>query len=277
MTPDFKPKRLTPEEDKALTEERSRLREELRRIGPEEIGDLDLLTALLTYTLPKCDYRDVAERLLRHFGTFKGIFDAPEDSLEKVFGLPMHTALALKCVPTLCRRLEYERMPERMQIKTPQDAERYLFPQFFGYDYERAVLLLLNKNSRPISILPIAEGGKNEVYIERKKIARAAMVNGSNNVILAHSHPNGTAEPSDNDVLLTMQLARDLSILDVRLLDHLIFAPGKCCFLSEKLDNSYLAFSVITPKVVWKNGLGRTWLDNGAKTAPDDDTKTDGS
>ena len=244
----------TPEEEKLIAE-RSRLREEVRRIGPEEIGDAELLSALLSYTLPLCDYRSVAERMLKYFGGIKGIFDAPEDQLEKAFGLPMHTALTLKCVPTLCRRLEYEAMPQKMQIKTPFDAERWLFPRFFGYDNERAVLLLLNKQSRPMDVILIGDGGKREVYIDRRKIARAAVINSSKNVILAHSHPNGAARPSENDIIVTMQLAKDLAVLDVTLWDHLIFSRGSCYYMSTTLDRSYLAFSDIEPKTDWRKAL----------------------
>ena len=45
-------------------------------------------------------------------------------------------------------------------------------------------------------------------------------------VVLAHNHPSGNAQPSKADEALTRVLAAALMLLDIRVLDHIIVAPG---------------------------------------------------
>jgi len=52
--------------------------------------------------------------------------------------------------------------------------------------------------------------------------------------LLAHPHPSGVAEPSHADELITQRLKDALSLIDVRVLDHLIIAGGDVVSMAEK-------------------------------------------
>ncbi len=41
-------------------------------------------------------------------------------------------------------------------------------------------------------------------------------------VIFSHNHPSGVVEPSSADVAITKRLAAALSLVDIRVLDHII-------------------------------------------------------
>ena len=45
-------------------------------------------------------------------------------------------------------------------------------------------------------------------------------------VIFAHNHPSGVAEPSSADKRITERLVAALSLLDIRVLDHIIVGSG---------------------------------------------------
>jgi DNA repair protein RadC len=53
-------------------------------------------------------------------------------------------------------------------------------------------------------------------------------------ILLAHPHPSGVAEPSHADELITQRLKDALSLIDVRVLDHLIIAGGDVLSMAEK-------------------------------------------
>ncbi len=53
-------------------------------------------------------------------------------------------------------------------------------------------------------------------------------------VIVAHNHPSGVAEPSLQDQALTRALADALALVDVKVLDHFIVAPGACLSFAER-------------------------------------------
>ena len=52
-------------------------------------------------------------------------------------------------------------------------------------------------------------------------------------VILAHNHPNGTALPSDADILMTRQLYEMARIMEIDLQDHIIVAGDDFVSLAQ--------------------------------------------
>lgn len=52
-------------------------------------------------------------------------------------------------------------------------------------------------------------------------------------VILSHNHPSGHPEPSQADKVLTQRLKDALSLVDVRVLDHIIVAGVRTASLAE--------------------------------------------
>ena len=61
-----------------------------------------------------------------------------------------------------------------------------------------------------------------------------ALQHNAASIILAHNHPSGVAEPSLQDQALTRTLVEALSLIDVRVLDHFIVAPGACLSFAER-------------------------------------------
>jgi len=53
-------------------------------------------------------------------------------------------------------------------------------------------------------------------------------------VVLAHNHPSGTVQPSRADEALTQTLKAALALVDVRVLDHVIVAPGQALSMAER-------------------------------------------
>ena len=53
-------------------------------------------------------------------------------------------------------------------------------------------------------------------------------------VILAHNHPSGVAEPSQADELITKRLRDALSLVDIRVLDHIIVANNSTVSFAER-------------------------------------------
>jgi DNA repair protein RadC len=51
---------------------------------------------------------------------------------------------------------------------------------------------------------------------------------GSSGIILAHNHPSGDPTPSNSDRRATRRLATAAEALDCTVVDHLVFANGKC-------------------------------------------------
>ena len=57
---------------------------------------------------------------------------------------------------------------------------------------------------------------------------------GTCEVIFAHNHPSGIAEPSASDIQLTDELKSLLGKLDVQLLDHIVVGRGREVSFAER-------------------------------------------
>ena len=67
----------------------------------------------------------------------------------------------------------------------------------------------------------------------RDRVLRRALELNAAAVVLAHNHPSGSAEPSDTDVRLTLELRDLLARLEVAVLDHIVVTPPATTSLAE--------------------------------------------
>jgi DNA repair protein RadC len=67
-----------------------------------------------------------------------------------------------------------------------------------------------------------------------REVVKEALARNAAAVILAHNHPSGVAEPSRADEHLTQTLKTALSLVDTRVLDHMIVAGGTVLSFAER-------------------------------------------
>ena len=66
------------------------------------------------------------------------------------------------------------------------------------------------------------------------QVVREAMMRNSAAMLLVHNHPSGSTQPSRADEALTQTLKTALSLVDVRVLDHLIVAGSDILSMAER-------------------------------------------
>lgn len=76
-------------------------------------------------------------------------------------------------------------------------------------------------------------GTQAQTRVYPREILRAALRHNAAAVILSHNHPSGNINPSPADVALTDAIRVALVHVDVRLLDHVIVAPGMALSMAE--------------------------------------------
>ena len=77
----------------------------------------------------------------------------------------------------------------------------------------------------------ISEGSANATAVSVAKVVSEALKCGATGVMLAHNHPRGITLPSSSDMAVTREIYRALRLVNIQLLEHLIFA-----------DNEFLSF-----------------------------------
>ena len=78
----------------------------------------------------------------------------------------------------------------------------------------------------------ISRGGVAGTVADPKLIFKEALENLASSIILVHNHPSGNRQPSAADISLTKKLKEAGNLLDLPVLDHLIYT-----------DNGYYSFA----------------------------------
>jgi DNA repair protein RadC len=201
---------------------RERLKQKYLDVGVDAMLDIEVLELLLFYALPRCDTRPIAYQLLRRFGAFHDVLDAPLEELCKVPGVSKHTAILLSMIPSLGKRHIVQKNQQLTSIMTIDAAAAFLIPLFYYEEEEVVYLMCLDAKCQIIDCGLLARGSFDSVVISVREIASRALACKASTVILAHNHVSGYAVPSAADQITTRKLQKALGSIDIVLADHLV-------------------------------------------------------
>lgn len=212
---------------------RKRMKDRFLQSGLASFRDHEVLELLLYYAIPLRDVNELAHRLIDHFGSLAGVFNANIEALMKVEGVGEHTAVLLRLMPDLMSRYARSQDDARGRVDDLEAAKEILTPYFFGRREETAYLLCMDAKYKLLGVRALGEGSVNAVAITVRRAVSEALRAGASVVILAHNHPSGIALPSPEDLSTTKQLEETLDSVGVFLWDHFIFSDGDMVSLRE--------------------------------------------
>jgi DNA repair protein RadC len=91
----------------------------------------------------------------------------------------------------------------------------------------------LNNRNKVIHVETISIGTATANLVDAKIIVRPALLLNAPLIILAHNHPSGDPDPSDEDIQVTNDVQRACTFLSLRLVDHVIIGNGKYVSLNQ--------------------------------------------
>ena len=103
------------------------------------------------------------------------------------------------------------------------------------YEQENFILICLNSCNQVIKSKVLFKGGLGECAIYSNVLFREALLNNSRNVIVAHNHPSGNLKPSEDDFKVFKKLKEAGNILNVDVLDSVIFNKKEFYSLNNDL------------------------------------------
>jgi DNA repair protein RadC len=92
-------------------------------------------------------------------------------------------------------------------------------------DKEHFYVMHLDIRNRVKLVELVSLGTLTSSLVHPRETFRRAVMQGSASIIVAHNHPSGEADPSDEDLKVTKLLHEAGTLLGITLLDHLIFTP----------------------------------------------------
>ena len=118
-------------------------------------------------------------------------------------------------------------------IDSPSATRDYLRVALADRPHEVFCVLFLDAQHRVIAFNEMFRGTLTQTSVYPREVVKAALAHNAAAVILSHNHPSGNAMPSEADKLLTETLTSALSLIDVRVLDHIIVAGNKTTSFAE--------------------------------------------
>jgi DNA repair protein RadC len=213
----------------------ARPREKLLARGPAALSATELHALLLRTGTPGRGVFQMAGEVLARFDGLAGLLHAGPDELRSVNGLGGTAKRAeLMAVLELARRAVAEQLKAREVFGSPEAVKNYLQLHLARKPHEVFAALFLDAQNKLIALEELFRGTLTQTSVYPREVVLKALHHHCAAVVLAHNHPSGTVQPSRADEALTQTLKAALALVDVRVLDHVIVAPGQALSMAEK-------------------------------------------
>lgn len=204
------------------TGHRTRLIDRFAENGIASLHQHEILELLLTFIIRQKDTKSTARALLKYYKSISAVCNAPIEELQQFEGVGKKSALLLSFVRDLLAVCLKEKFERGSVVANRHDVEVYL--QFmYGYRRDEFVTaVFLDTANHILSTEVIAEGTVNQCVLYPRIIIEKALRCRAAAMLIAHNHPGGTTQPSENDWQITERLYRVGKLLDLPLIDHII-------------------------------------------------------
>lgn len=193
-----------------------RPREKLVRKGASALSDFELLEAIIGSGNSKRDVGSIARQVQAQLSRTSG--NIPYETLTDIKGVNIATATKLLAAIELAKRYlikDAEPLTNLKDLLSRLDDIRSRSQEYF-------VALSLDGAQRLIAYRTITIGTLDTVLAHPREVFADAIVDRAASIVVAHNHPSGHPEPSQQDITLTQQMLAAGQVLGVPLRDHII-------------------------------------------------------
>lgn len=114
-------------------------------------------------------------------------------------------------------------------------------------DREVFIVFNLDRSNKINNIHVVAIGSLGEAIVHPREVFKAAILSNASGIVLAHNHPSGNPQPSEEDTRVTSKLIEAGNILGIKVYDHIIVG-----------DDTYTSLTISGQN----NGKGEFWISN---------------
>jgi DNA repair protein RadC len=208
--------------------EEDRPREKLKKQGRQSLSDAELLAILIGSGTPNEDALTIAQKLLLSVDSdLSKLSKQSISELMKHYGIGEAKALIISACMELGQRRKDMVKPEKLKIQSSLNIHNLMSEHFADLAHEEFWVIFLNRGNFVIDKKCMSKGGISGTVVDIRIILKQAIESLASSIILCHNHPSGNLKPSNEDILLTRKCKDAALLLDIKLLDHLIFNENK--------------------------------------------------
>ena len=219
---------------------RKRLREKFIRSGLTGFHGYEIVELLLSLGTPRKDCKQPAKDAIKKFKTLRGVLEAPAEELQEIPGIGPHNAFGIKLVMEVARKFLEEKVIDLPSYKSSQAIFDFLYHSLRDRKKELFKVLYLNSQNQILATEDLFEGTVNSSAVFPREVIERAINNNAVSLIFVHNHPSGNPAPSQSDKELTRDLIYAGSVMQLKVLDHIIIGNDRYfSFAGEGLIEQY--------------------------------------
>jgi len=202
-----------------------RPREKLLSKGRNALSNAELLAILLGSGTGKLSALDLAKQILNSTqNNLNHLAKLGVGDLKKFKGIGEAKAINIVSALELGRRRKSEEFDKKIKITSSRDVYEYIKGDLMDLEVEQFWVIYLNRANIIQRKDILSSGGVSGTVVDTKIIFKKALEQLCSGLILVHNHPSGNKKPSQHDINITKKISRAGDYLEIKLLDHLIFA-----------------------------------------------------
>ncbi|PIB33931.1 hypothetical protein BFP72_00030 [Reichenbachiella sp. 5M10] len=213
--------------------EEDRPREKLIQKGKSALSEAELIAILIGSGTRSLSAVQVAQNILNSTtNNLNELAKLSLSELKKFSGIGEAKAISIISALELGRRRRDTAPIQKPKITQSKDVYQLLRPHLLDLQHEEFWILYLNRGNRVIKTEQLSTGGVTGTVVDSRMIFKSALESLACSIILIHNHPSGNNTPSEADIQLTKKINEAGKVLDIPVLDHVIFT-----------DHTYFSFA----------------------------------
>lgn len=213
--------------------EEDRPREKLLLKGRSVLSDAELIAILIGSGSSELSAVDLSKKILQSVNhDLNSLARLSVKDLTQFKGIGEAKAISIVSALELGRRRKATEPAKRIKIQSSKDAYESIASELLDLPTEQFWVIMLNRSNHIIHKRNISQGGVSGTVADPKLIFKKALDDLASGIILVHNHPSGNLHPSHADRQLTKKIVEAGKLLEIPVLDHIIFA-----------DNGYYSFA----------------------------------
>lgn len=207
--------------------------ERCEQLGPQALTDAELLAVILRTGCAGMNSLELARLVLEKETAHRnlvGLCYLSREQLMEIPGIGRVKAIQLQTIAELARRIARTVPESQMILGSPQSIAEYFMEELRYETQECVYAVYFDQRCHLIKKLMITRGTVNAALISAREIYLEAVRCSAVNLVLVHNHPSGSAQPSQEDCMVTQKVKAAGELLQIPLIDHII--TGNRCYFS---------------------------------------------
>ncbi len=204
---------------------RKRLKARFAKSGFNGFHEYEILELMLFYCIPFKDTKPLANLLIQTFGSLSKVLDAPAEEIARLKESGAATAQYLQTIRALFAAYSEDAIrQDGTRLTTMSGLVEYLRALLGNRQNEVLCAVFLDAKNEVLATKELSEGTVSQASAYPRRIVEEALKCKATSLILAHNHPGGIAEPSEDDLRITEEIKNALALVEISLQEHIVLA-----------------------------------------------------